>query len=157
MNVDERMAGEHLADVLLLLTLKLDTRQHGEALVRNTLLEVVVSVQVLLSGRSWHRNGLPGHTIDQMGKETVSIMCFIVAECTIELGLDIGDVNKVPISDQISWSPLLREHVVENVTERFDLHTLILVGVSHEISDKGLVMGQKLENSLHIAINSVAL
>jgi len=67
MNVDERMAGEHLADVLLLLTLKLDTRQHGEALVRNTLLEVVVSVQVFLSGLSWHRNGLPGHSINQMG------------------------------------------------------------------------------------------
>jgi len=67
MNVDERMAGEHLADVILRFTLKLDTRQHGETLVRNTLLEVVVSVQVLLSGRFWHRNGLPGHTIDQMG------------------------------------------------------------------------------------------
>jgi len=70
MNVDERMAGEHLTDVLLILTLKLDTRQQGETLVRNTLLEVVVSVQVLLSGRlalSWHRNGLHGHTIDQMG------------------------------------------------------------------------------------------
>ena len=70
MNVDERMAGEHLTDVLLILTLKLDTRQQGETLVRNTLLEVVVSVLVLLGGRlalSWHRNGLHGHTIDQMG------------------------------------------------------------------------------------------
>ena len=70
MNVDERMAGEHLTDVLLILTLKLDTRQQGETLVRNTLLEVVVSVLVLLGGRlalSWHCNGLHGHTIDQMG------------------------------------------------------------------------------------------
>jgi len=84
-------------------------------------------------------------------------MWFSVVKLSSELGLDIGDVNKVSVSDQIGWAPFLGEHVVKNVTERFDLHTTILVGVSHKVSDKGLVMGQKLEHSLHIAINGVAL
>ena len=84
-------------------------------------------------------------------------MGVVLVESSSKLGFDVGDVNKVSISDEFSWSPLLGEDVVEDVTERFDFHTLILVGVSHEISDEGLVVGQKLENSLHVAINSVAL
>jgi len=69
MNVDERMAREDLTDMLLSFALKCHTREHGEALVCNTLLEVVVCVQVLLGGRFapfWHGNGLIGDTIHQM-------------------------------------------------------------------------------------------
>jgi len=78
-------------------------------------------------------------------------------ELTSELGLDVRDINKVPVSDKIGGTPFLRENVVKNVTEGFGFFTFFLVGVSDKVSNKGLVMGQKLENSLHIAINSVAL
>jgi len=69
MNVHERMAGEHLTDMLMSFALKCHTREHGKALVCNTLLEVVIRIQVLLGGRFallWHGNGLLGDTIDQM-------------------------------------------------------------------------------------------
>jgi len=55
--------------MLLLVALELDTGEHGKALVGNTLLEVIVGVQVLFSrffALSWHFNGLSGDSINQM-------------------------------------------------------------------------------------------
>ena len=160
MDVHEGVAAENFTDVVLLGTLELDTREHGEALVGNTLLENVVGVQVLLGGRLallWHFHGLHSNTIDQVRQELVSIMWILRLELSSKLGLDVRNVYEVSIGDEISVSPFLGEHVVENITEWFHLLIVGLVGTSHEVSNEGLVVGQKLENSLHVTVNSIAL
>lgn len=158
MDVQEGVAAKNLSDVVLLGTLELDTREHGEALVGNTLLEVVVSIYMPLSRRlfqSRHNNSLLSYTIHQVYQEPVSIMWVIVIELASELVFDIGDVHKVSVGDEIGLTPFLREHVVHDVTEGFGLFTFGFIGVTDEVSYEGLVVRQKLENSLHVAINSI--
>lgn len=81
--------------MILLLTLELDSAEHGEALVGNTLLEVVVGVRMLLIFHIWRRYGLTGDTFHQVNQEFVSVMCFVVCELTSELVLDIANVYNV--------------------------------------------------------------
>jgi len=143
MNVDEGMAGEYFTDMLVLFALELDTREHGKALVCNTLLEVIVGVNVLLSLRFTplrHGYGLRGNTIDQMSQEFVSIMWIIVVKLSSKLVFDIGDIDKVPVSDEIGGTPFLREHVVKNVTEWFGFSSFFFVCVSDKVSNEGFVM-----------------
>jgi hypothetical protein len=158
MDVNERVTCKHLTDMLALITFKLDSGKHGKALVGNTLLEVVVSIYMPLSRRlfqSRHNNSLLGYTIHQVYQEPVSIMWVIVIELASELVFDIGDVHKVSVGDEIGLTPFLREHVVHDVTEGFGLFTFGFIGVTDEVSYEGLVVRQKLENSLHVAINSI--
>ena len=160
MNVHEGVAAEYLTDVVLLRTLELNAREHSEALVGNTLLEVVVGVQVLLGGRLallWHIDSLHGYSIDEMRQELVGIMWILRLELSSKLGLDVCNVYEVSISNEISVPPLLCENVIEHITEWLHFHAVGLVSISHEVSNESLVVGQKLEDCLHVTINSIAL
>jgi hypothetical protein len=79
--------------MFVLVTLKLNTRKHGKALVCNTLLEgleVFVSNKMLLSRvstRYWHSHSFLGDTIHQVYQETVGIVWFVIIELSSKLVL----------------------------------------------------------------------
>lgn len=147
-DVHETMTWKDFIDVLVFFTFKLNSCQHCKALVGDALLEVVVSIHVLLGSRfvaphiSRHSHSLSGNTVDQMYQESISIMSFIVIELTIELVLDVADVYKVTIGDEICLSPFSRKYIVENSTEWFGFWSWFLISVSEEISNKSLVVWQ---------------
>jgi len=63
MNIHETMTCEYFTNMISIITLELDSGKHGEALVHNTLLEVVVGVQVLLGLPLWNHYGFTGDTV----------------------------------------------------------------------------------------------
>jgi len=63
MNIHETMTCEYFTNMISIITLELNSGKHGEALVHNTLLEVVVGVQVLLGLPLWNHYGFTGDTV----------------------------------------------------------------------------------------------
>lgn len=141
-NVHETMTCEYFTNMTLVITLELDSGKHSKALVHNTLLEVVVGVQMLLSLPLWNHYGFTGDTVHYVSQESVCIMGVVMVELTSELELNVGNVDNVSVSNKVSRSPFLSEDAVEDATEWFILFLSILfVGISKEVSNKSLVVG----------------
>jgi hypothetical protein len=143
MDVDERVTGQYLIDMSVLVTFKLNTGKHGEALVSNTLLEVVVSFDVRLSrisASSRHDYSFLGDTIHQVRQEAVGIMWVIMVELSSELVFNVCDVNEVSVSDEIGLTPFLRKYAVKDVAEGLHLFAIFFIFVTDKVSNKGLVV-----------------